>query len=256
MDNFTVTWKEKNSNKQNNNFLLPENSCRCLIIGESGCGKTNLILKMLLLYKWLDYTDLFVFSKSLHQPEYKLIKSSFEKGYKKSEILDFFKTQNGNIDKFISELPTKRKAKIRVNYYEDAQLIPDPKDVDLSQKNVFLFDDVMTESNQSKSENYFTRGRHNNISAFYISQNYLKLPRQTIRSNCNCLILFSQPIKDLRHIYHDYISRDMTWTEFQNFCYAAWNKQHGFVVIVRDKKPIDGKYLANFNCIYIPQKNE
>jgi len=48
----------------------------------------------------------------------------------------------------------------------------------------------------------------------------------------------------------------MTWTEFQNFCCEAWNKQHGFVVIVRDKKPIDGKYLANFNSIYIPQKNE
>ena len=41
---------------------------------------------------------------------------------------------------------------------------------------------MVTDSNQTLAENYYTRGRHNNISCIYISQNYHMLPRKTIRS--------------------------------------------------------------------------
>src|ERR1044072_5133898 len=143
MENISIHWKDENNrNNQEHHFLLPSPNCRALIIGESGCGKTNLLLRMLLMDKWLDYENLFVFGKSLHQPEYKLLKSGFEKGYDKTEILELLK-KGGDIDSFIRTLLSKKKTKYKVNYYEGSEEIPDPKDVNKKNKNLFVFDDIM-----------------------------------------------------------------------------------------------------------------
>jgi len=50
-----------------------------LIVGKSGCGKTTLLLNLLLQPNWLDYSKLSVFGKSLFQPEYTILKKGFEK---------------------------------------------------------------------------------------------------------------------------------------------------------------------------------
>ena len=63
-----LSWNE-NLSKRFNNPLLPR-SIRGLIGGKSGCGKTTLLLNLLLKPGWLDYDTLFVFGKSLFQPEY------------------------------------------------------------------------------------------------------------------------------------------------------------------------------------------
>ena len=44
------------------------------------------------------------------------------------------------------------------------------------------------------------------------------LPRKTIRSNSNYIILFKQPSKDLRHLHDDIVTNDMSWEEFHKFC--------------------------------------
>ena len=51
---------------------------RGLIVGKSGCGKTILLLNLLLNPGWLDYNKLFVFSKSLFQPEYQVLRKAME----------------------------------------------------------------------------------------------------------------------------------------------------------------------------------
>ena len=112
----------------------------------------------------------------------------------------------------------------------------------------------MTDSNQKKAEDYYTRGRHNNISSIYISQNYYKLPCQNIRSNANLLILFSLPKNDLNQIYNDFISRDMDLNEFQNFCSNAWTKKYGYICINKAFSPLEGRYQHNFDSIYVPIK--
>lgn len=56
--------------KRNNNELLP-NSIRGCIIGESGCGKTNSLMN-LLLQDYLDYNNLYIFSTNLHQLLYQI----------------------------------------------------------------------------------------------------------------------------------------------------------------------------------------
>ena len=110
----------------------------------------------------------------------------------------------------------------------------------------------MLEKRQTTAESFFTRGRHNNCSSIYISQNYHKLPRQTIRTNANTLILFSQSKKDLQHIYDDYISSDMLWDEFKK--YTEEIKDHSFLVINKDFDIFQGRYIKNFNEVYIPKK--
>ena len=62
-----LSWNENLSNRFNNP-LLPR-SIRGLIVGKSGCGKTTLLLNLLLNPGWLDYDNLFIFGKSLFQPE-------------------------------------------------------------------------------------------------------------------------------------------------------------------------------------------
>ena len=59
-------------NYRKNIPLLPQN-LRGFVIGKSGCGKTTVIFNLLLQPGWLDYNHLYVFGKSLHQQEYKVL---------------------------------------------------------------------------------------------------------------------------------------------------------------------------------------
>ena len=65
------TWKV--DKKRHNSSLLPQD-IRGLIVGSSNCGKTTLILNLLLKPGWLDYDHLFVFGRSLHQKEYLILR--------------------------------------------------------------------------------------------------------------------------------------------------------------------------------------
>ena len=83
-----LSWNETTT-KRFNNPLLPK-SIRGLIIGKSGCGKTTLLLNLLLRPGWLDYDNLCVFGKSLFQPEYKILKKVFEENLPKDYSLGLF----------------------------------------------------------------------------------------------------------------------------------------------------------------------
>ena len=87
-----LSWNE-NLSKRFNNPLLPR-SIRGLIVGKSGCGKTTLLLNLLLKPGWLDYDSLFVFGKSLFQPEYKILRTAFAEGLPKEYILRLFNMRN------------------------------------------------------------------------------------------------------------------------------------------------------------------
>ncbi len=56
-----LSWNDVNT-KRYNSRLLPR-SIRGLIIGKSGCGKTILLLNLLLRPGWLDYNSFQVFGK-------------------------------------------------------------------------------------------------------------------------------------------------------------------------------------------------
>ena len=88
MDIRDLSWNETTV-KRFNILLLPR-SIRGIIVGKSGCGKTTLLLNLLLRPGWLDYDNLCVFGRSLFQPEYRILKKAFEENLPKEYILRLF----------------------------------------------------------------------------------------------------------------------------------------------------------------------
>ena len=255
-----ISWKEENNNKQHNP-LLPK-SIRAVIIGKSNCGKTCLLLN-LLLKDWLDYNSLYVFGKSLFQPEYKIVKKGFEQQLPKSSIFKLFELrediQNEDMSPFslLEQLGKENNNQnpIKCSFFSDAKEVPDPSELNSDDKNLMIFDDLLLEK-QNKCEDYYVRGRHSNVDCFYLAQNYFKLPRQTIRENANLIILFPQDMKNLNHIYNDHVSLDMEIDEFKSFCKKCWSKPYGFVVIDLSSPRDEGKYRYKFDTFYLPKNGD
>ena len=82
----------------------------------------------------------------------------------------------------------------------------------------------MLGSNQKLIDLFFTRGRHNDLDVYCLSQPYFVLPKRTIRNNSNIIILFQQTSKDIEHIYRDIPGFDMSHDEFKELCREAWKK--------------------------------
>ena len=252
-----LSWNEVVT-KRFNHLLLPK-SIRGVIIGKSGCGKTTLLLNLLLRPGWLDYNKLTVFGKSLFQPEYRILKKAFEEKLPKEAIMRLFDLRDEvmRLDVSPSALveewakDIRDKSDIECSFYESAEDVPDPRDLSAENKNLMIFDDLLLEK-QNKCESYYIRGRHSNVDCFYLSQNYFKLPRQTIRENANFICLFPQDLKNINHIYNDHVGQDMSKEEFRKLCKTAWEKPHGFVVIDLTSKKQNGKYRSNFDTFYIP----
>ena len=234
--------------------LFPRN-LRALIVGKSNSGKSTLLYN-LLLKPWLDYESLIVFGKSLHQNEYQIIKSGFEHGLSKEQIANVFQNQEALLDinvspfQAIQQYTGPKESRITASFYNDCELIPDPSELDPETKNLMVLDDCFL-GKQNKAEAYYTRGRHNNCDTIFLSQNYFRLPRQTIRENCNFIMLFQQDTKNINHIHADHCS-DIPLGEFRDFCKQVWKTKHAFVTIDLTSNIDNGKYRKNLHTFYIP----
>ena len=90
--------------------------------------------------------------------------------------------------------------------YENIQLEDVSVEEDLEDRTIqefqnccVVFDDML-DSNQRLIDPFFTRGRHNDLDVYYLSQSYFDLPKRTIRNNSNIIILFQQILNDVEHI--------------------------------------------------------
>ena len=123
-----------------------------------------MIFNLFLQPGWLDYNHLYVFGKSLHQQEYKVLRKGLVAGLSKQQISNVFNSQEalGNISPLvvIEKYSGVRNRKILADFYNDCQNIPDPSALDPMQKNLLLLDDCFL-SKQNKAEAYYTPGRHN-----------------------------------------------------------------------------------------------
>ena len=96
---------------------------------------------------------------------------------------------------------------------------------------VVLFDDMLGVRNCSQIDEYFTRGRHEDLDVYYISQSYFALPRQSIRNNIDRLKLFKQTLRDVQSMYHDIGAFDMRYGEFKEKCRVAWSEKFNYLCI-------------------------
>ena len=105
-----------------------------------------------------------------------------------------------------------------------------------------IFDDML-DSNHKLIDPFFTRGRHNDLDVYCLSQSYFDLPKRTIRNNCNIIILFQQTLKDVEHIYRDIAGFDMSNDEFKSLCREAWRDNYNYLLINRLEDKNGSKYM-------------
>ena len=229
------------------NRILPS-SFRLLIVGKTNSGKTYL-MRILLLYGYLDFNNIVFFSTSLSQMEYKIIIQGYKKGLRNEHLIRLFQVQKTIPDPLkaienTASLLTERN-QIECEAYKKDSKIPSPRKFDKKKKNLIIFDDCAY-GDQSNIHKFFFKGRHNSINSIYLTQNYFQLPRKSIRANCECFILFKMNKKDLTHFWTDHCSDDFEkFDDFYKYCSDIWKEDHGYVYIDITKNRKEEKYLSN-----------
>jgi Poxvirus A32 protein. len=194
--------------------LLPS-TIRCLVVGPSNCGKTNVMISLIEHPNGLKFENIYIFSKSLYQSKYQ----------------------------YLEELLKPIKG---IGYYSfiNCDNIPPPEDV--KRNSIFIFDDVACDK-QNVMRNYFSMGRHKEVDCFYLCQTYTRIPKHLIRDNANMLIVFKQDDLNLKHIYEDHINTDMSFNKLKEICSLCWKDKYGFMVISKDNDISNGRYRKGFD---------
>ena len=127
------------------------------------------------------------------------------------------------------------------NQYPNYKTSTDIKPINKYKGSIVIFDDMLVAKNSSQIDEFFTRGRHEDLDVYYISQSYFALPRQSIRNNSDRLILFKQTLRDVQSMCYDIGAYDMKYDEFKEMCHKAWDERFNYLCIDMTKKN-DGKY--------------
>ena len=94
----------------------------------------------------------------------------------------------------------------------------------------------------SQIDEFYTRGRHEDLGVFYVCQSYFGLSRQSIRNNSDRLILFKQTLGDVQIMYYDIGAYDMNYNEFEELCHKSWSEKFNYLCIDMIKITSEGKY--------------
>ena len=139
------------------------------------------------------------------------------------------------------------------NQYPNYETSNEIKPINKYKGSVVIFDDMLGAKNSFQIDEFFTRGRHENLDVYYISQSYFALPRQSIRNNSDRLILFKQTLRDVQSMYYDIGAYDMKYDEFKEMCHKAWDERFNYLCIDMTKNKNDGKYriFNEWKTIYI-----
>lgn len=213
-----VVCSDRNNRSFRHGELLPD-TIRSIICGPSNCGKTNLIVGLLLHEKGLRFLNVYVYSKTLFQPMYMFL------------------------EKILNLVPTVKFQK----YHENEEILS-PHEA--KNNSIIIFDDVACE-NQNNIRDYFAMGRHKNIDSFYLNQTYSKVPKQLIRDNANLIILFKQDEVNLRHVYDEHVGTDMSWSQFREICAKVWSIPFNYLVINKDCARNSGCYRMGFDTFIV-----
>lgn len=192
------------------------NSIRALICGPSNCGKTNVLFSLLFDKNGLLFENVYVYSKSLYQPKYM----------------------------FLEKVLTSPECCVSYFPYKENDEIVSPEEA--KENSIFVFDDVACDK-QEKIKEFFSMGRHKNVDSFYLCQTYTRIPKHLIRDNANFILLFKQDDLNLRHVYTDHVSSDMTFDKFKEICSHCWRNNYGFITIDKEAQDENARYRKGFD---------
>ena len=233
-------------------FLYPSHPVRCIITGPSCSGKSvfliNLILNII-----NEYNKIYIYSPSLHQDLYQKLNKCFSK-YIPINIIPNILNET-DIDIVIEDMVNNKdfeKSVIEIETFDNIEELRYPQEYE--NKSIIILDDSNDkEINNEKIQAMFKRGRHNNLSIFIISQDYYELPKRTIRCNGNVFHLFKpNNYLDVRNIYQDKASMDMTLDKFKYLTSTTLNENYQPITIDMTKDKYTGRYRLGLNSIFVP----
>ena len=128
------------------------------------------------------------------------------------------------------------------NQYPNYKTNNEIKPINKYKGSIVIFDDMLGAKNSSRIDEFFTRGRHEDLDVYYISQSYFALPRQSIRNNSDRLFLFKQTLRDVQSMYYDIGAYDMKYDEFKEMCHKTWDERYNYLCIDMTKNKNEGKY--------------
>lgn len=170
----------------------------CMLAGPSGSGKTTAIHKIL---------------KSNHQMIYPNV----------TQILYCYSRYQPFFDQIKNDVPN-------IVFNEG---LPDIDELDPSNNNLIILDDLMQQVDQSILHLFTVDSHHKNISVFFLTQNLFSTNKhnRTISLNCHYLFLFNNP-RDRSQI--SYLARQMfpTQSKFLIEVYEyVTSKEYGYLFL-------------------------
>jgi len=227
--------------KNNNADIIPDHPFRLGIVGNSGSGKTNLIINMLLERKFYAgyFHMIFLFSSTYYSDDsWDAIKPAY-KGLEDELVFDEFDEVK------LSEI------------FENQKNIVEKKGVDKAPRVLMIFDDIITDKvvqNSPMLKILFTRGRHNSISIIASVQKYVLLP--TIwRQNLTHFITFRPNNGQEAKAIAEEQTLKMTTKDFIDLIYKATEKPHSFLYIKKQTNiPLGQRLMSNFDMFLVPKQ--
>ena len=164
----------------------------------------------------------------------------------------------GDIDVVIDEIVNNKdfeKSNAEIETYESIEDLKFPQEYE--NNSIIILDDLnQKEMDDPRVQAMFKRSRHNNLSIFIISQDYYELSKKTIRCNGNIYHIFKpNNFRDVKNLYQDKASMDMTLNEFEHLTSTCWNKNYQPLTIDMTKDKFTGRYRINLNSIFVPDSS-
>jgi len=189
MELYTRDIDEYTKDSRQGNQFAPEWPFRLIVSGSSDSGKTTMIMNLLMGNKkikedgerYILCNDVILVGKYLNEPKWGIIRDFYNELAEEGEDVSFQALSPRDL--------------------------PDVESFDPSRATVVVFEDLMNmpKKIQERIADYFSSGRHSNISPIYVSQRFFLIPK-TVRENATHISLHrgAGSLLDIKRIISQY----------------------------------------------------
>lgn len=212
----------------NQHPLMPIHPSRNIIDGRSRSGKTNFLIN--LIRKYLNFDKLYICAKNIHETHYSELREDYTifDGIEREAFKKMVRKEKGKCKKEFLELYDKYKKD--VFFSSDLNEFVSVDDLDPSVINIVIFDDCVIEKDQKIIEEFYIRGRKQNASIFYISQDFYKIPT-SIRKNTDYFYFFGvRNPREIQQIIRE-IDGYLPKEEFQKLRKRLIQNRYDFIML-------------------------
>lgn len=252
---------DKLSNQEERKFIIEQikSPFRMVISAPSGGGKTN-IISCLLMEPYIYFDKLYIYSKTIDQPKYNLLKDFFKKVEKeiskKKKPVKKDKKPLSKLDKYFRDYEDEKdnsddeEIEPIAIFTDDYKTLPNlTKEIkDKNEQTIIVLDDCIVELTKDKEfsayvEKLYIKGRQYNISPIFLTQFYVKLP-PIIRMNSTHTLVGGLPNMALLNV----IANSVPILDYQGWKYVfkTYNKnQFDMILINNDEHLLNRKVWIN-----------